>query len=86
MVYLNGSYIQKNKAFISVMDRGFLFGDGIYEVFPVYNNFIFGLDSHLNRLQKCLDSINIQNPHSKDEWVKLINKIILINKDSDNLL
>jgi D-alanine transaminase len=84
LVYLNGSYIQKNKAFISVMDRGFLFGDGIYEVFPVYNNSIFGLDSHLIRLQKGLDAINIQNPHSKDEWINLINKIISLNNDSDN--
>ena len=59
------------------MDRGFLFGDGIYEVFPVYNKKIIGLDSHLNRLQDGLDVINIKNPHSKDEWINLINKVIL---------
>ena len=43
MVYLNGNFIEKNQAYISVMDRGFLFGDGIYEVFPVYNKKIIGL-------------------------------------------
>ena len=84
MVYLNGNFIQKNKAYISVMDRGFLFGDGVYEIFPIYNKYILGLDPHLNRLQDGLDSINIKNPHTKDEWISLINKIISFNKGSDN--
>ena len=66
------------------MDRGFLFGDGVYEVFPIYNRHIFGLDPHLNRLQDGLDSINIKNPHTKDEWISLINKLISFNKGSDN--
>ena len=66
------------------MDRGFLFGDGVYEVFPIYNRHIFGLDPHLNRLQDGLDSINIKNPHTKDEWISLINKIISFNKGSDD--
>ena len=67
------------------MDRGFLFGDGVYEIFPIYNSYIFGLDPHLNRLQDGLDAINIKNPHTKDEWISLINKIISFNKGSDNL-
>ena len=65
MVYLNGNFIPKDKAYIPVMDRGFLFGDGIYEVFPVYDNTVIGLEPHLNRLQDGLDAINIENPHSK---------------------
>ena len=81
MVYLNGNFVQKDKAYISVMDRGFLFGDGVYEVFPIYNNNVFGLDSHLNRLQAGLDAINIKNPHSNIEWLGLIKKIISFNKD-----
>ena len=84
MVYLNGNFIQKNKAYISVMDRGFLFGDGVYEIFPIYNKYILGLDPHLNRLQDGLDAINIKNPHTKDEWISLINKLISFNKGSDN--
>ena len=66
------------------MDRGFLFGDGVYEVFPVYGNKILGLEPHLNRLQDGLDSINIKNPHSKNEWINLINKIITLNDKNSN--
>ena len=61
------------------MDRGFLFGDGVYEVFPVYDNTVIGLEPHLNRLQDGLDAINIENPHSKDEWINLINKVVKLN-------
>ena len=61
------------------MDRGFLFGDGVYEVFPVYNKNIIGLDAHLSRLQDGLDAINIENPYSKDDWENLIKKIITLN-------
>ena len=61
------------------MDRGFLFGDGVYEVFPVYDNTVIGLEPHLNRLQDGLDAINIENPHSKDEWINLINKVVTLN-------
>ncbi len=84
MVYLNGNFIQKDKAYISIMDRGFLFGDGVYEVFPVYGNKILGLEPHLNRLQDGLDAINIKNPHSKNEWIYLINKIITLNDKNSN--
>ena len=84
MVYLNGKFIPKEKAFISVMDRGFLFGDGVYEVFPVFNNNIIGLMPHLNRLQDGLDAINIENPHSKDEWINLINKVVSYNNKNSS--
>ena len=84
VVYLNGKFIPKEKAFISVMDRGFLFGDGVYEVFPVYNNNIIGLKPHLNRLQDGLDAINIKNPYSNKKWISLIRKIISLNKHNIN--
>ena len=84
MVYLNGNFIEKDKAFVSVMDRGFLFGDGVYEVFPAYNRKIIGLDSHLNRLQDGLDAISIKNPHTKNEWKDLINKIISFDPNNLN--
>ena len=84
MVYLNGNFIEKDKAFVSVMDRGFLFGDGVYEVFPSYNRKIIGLDSHLNRLQDGLDAISIQNPHTNNEWKDLINKIISFDPNNQN--
>jgi len=81
LVYLNGKYILKSEAFISVMDRGFLFGDGVYEVFPVYNGVILGLESHLKRLQDGLDAINIINPHNKNEWVSIINELISYHQE-----
>ncbi len=84
MVYLNGNFIEKDKAFVSVMDRGFLFGDGVYEVFPAYNRKIIGLDSHLNRLQDGLDAISIKNPHTNNEWKDLINKIISFDPNNQN--
>ena len=66
------------------MDRGFLFGDGVYEVFPAYNRKIIGLDSHLNRLQDGLDAISIKNPHTNNEWKDLINKIISFDSNNQN--
>ena len=84
IVYLNGSFVDKNKAFVSVMDRGFLFGDGVYEVFPSYNKHIFGLDLHLARLQKGLKSIQIQNPYSLSEWRSIIHKVIELNPGDNN--
>ena len=82
MVYLNGKFILKSEAFISVMDRGFLFGDGVYEVFPVYNGLILGLESHLKRLQKGLDAINIVNPYDKKGWISIINKLISYHREN----
>ena len=82
MVYLNGKFILKSEAFISVMDRGFLFGDGVYEVFPVYNGLILGLELHLKRLQEGLDAINIVNPYDKKGWISIINKLISYHQES----
>jgi len=82
LVYLNGKFILKSEAFISVMDRGFLFGDGVYEVFPVYNGLILGLESHLKRLQKGLDAINIVNPYDKKGWISIINKLISYHREN----
>ena len=84
MVYLNGKFVLKSDAFISVMDRGFLFGDGIYEVFPVYNGLILGLESHLKRLQDGLDAIDIVNPYNKKKWISIINDLISYHQESSN--
>lgn len=61
------------------MDRGFLFGDGVYELIPVYGDRIFRLDEHLARLQNSLDAIDIPNPHSDEEWKVLIEKVLAEN-------
>ncbi|MFA6409350.1 MAG: aminotransferase class IV [Gammaproteobacteria bacterium] len=59
IVYLNGKFLQIKNAKISVLDRGFLFGDGVYEVIPIYNGSAVGLREHLERLQHSLDAIKI---------------------------
>ena len=84
MVYLNGKFIPKKKEYVSVMDRGFLFGDGIYEVFPVYGKIIVGEEFHLRRLQEGLDTINIVNPHSNEDWGQLIRDLISYHQDYQN--
>ena len=60
--YLNGQFLPLAEAKISPLDRGFLFGDGAYEVVPVYSRFPFRMDEHLRRLQETLDGIRLLNP------------------------
>jgi D-alanine transaminase len=75
-VYLNGAFIAPAEAKVSVMDRGFLFGDGVYEVIPVYSRRLFRLSEHLRRLQSSLDSIRLGNPHSDTEWTLLLERLV----------
>ena len=76
MIYLNGEFMPISEAKVSVMDRGFLFGDGVYEVIPVYSKKPFRLAEHLKRLQASLDGIQLGNPHSEAQWTTLIGRII----------
>ena len=74
--YLDGAYLPLAEARISPLDRGFLFGDGAYEVVPVYSRRPFRLDEHLRRLQTSLDGIRLTNPHRVEEWRSIILRII----------
>jgi D-alanine transaminase len=85
-VYLNGQFMPIEQARIPVLDRGFIFGDGVYEVIPVYSRRGFRLAEHLRRLQHSLDGIRLQNPHSDTEWAKLINELIACNAGEDQYL
>lgn len=76
VVYLNGAFLAQEDAKISVMDRGFLFGDGVYEVIPVYDRQPFRLHAHLARLQSSLDGIRLANPHDVAVWENLITQIV----------
>lgn len=71
------------KACISVLDRGFIFGDGVYEVIPVYSRKPFRLDSHLLRLQHSLDGIRLNNPNSNEQWRQLLVQLIENNDSND---
>src|SRR5687767_9858919 len=83
IVYLNGEFMPLAEARIPVLDRGFIFGDGVYEVVPVYSRNPFRLDEHLQRLQRSLDGIRLANPLRDDEWTKLIHEIIARNSGED---
>jgi D-alanine transaminase len=85
-VYLNGSFIPAQQAQISVFDRGFLLGDGVYEVIPVYKGKCFQLTGHLERLQASLDGVRMKNPHTDLEWTKLIEKLVVLNGGGDQSL
>jgi D-alanine transaminase len=65
LCYLNGEYTPLNQAKVSVLDRGFIFGDGIYEVVPVYGRRLFRFDEHMARLERSLTKLRIPNPHSR---------------------
>ena len=78
-LYLNGDYVSPDEAKISVFDRGFMFGDGVYEVIPVYSGKLLRGDGHLKRLQHSLDAIGIPNPHSFDGWLEIFSSLIELN-------
>lgn len=76
LCYLNGRYQPLDEARVSPMDRGFLFGDGAYEVIPVYSRHPFRLEEHVARLENTLASIRLPNPHRPDEWAAIIREVI----------
>ena len=75
-VYLNGKFLPPDEARISVLDRGFIYGDGVYEVVPVYARQPYRLPQHLARLQHSLDGIRLANPHRDSEWEAIIAELI----------
>lgn len=86
IVYLNGEYKAIEEAYISVLDRGFLFGDGVYEVIPAYGGNLLRLDEHLNRLQNSLDGIRLKNPLTNQAWETMLNSLIKQNSGEDQYL
>ena len=74
--YLNGEFTELPKAKISVMDRGFIFGDGVYEVAPVYVGQLFRFDQHMARLDRSLAELRIANPLSKAQWTAIAQQLI----------
>jgi D-alanine transaminase len=83
LCYLNGEYLPLSSARIPVLDRGFIFGDGIYEVVPVYHKRPFRLEPHLDRLQRSLTEVRIDNPHTRDQWRALIDRLIRSSTPAD---
>lgn len=80
-VYLNGQYLPLDQAKISVLDRGFLFGDGIYEVIPAYAGHLFRLPEHIDRLEASLKSIRLNSPHSREQWAGILEPLLEPGQD-----
>jgi len=76
IVYLNGEFIEASEAKVSVLDRGFLFGDGVYEVIPVYNGQLFRSEQHLKRLQYSLSRIRMDVDWSLEQWQQMLEQLI----------
>lgn len=86
IVYLNGGFMPVAEAKVSVLDRGFLFGDGVYEVIPVYGGRPFRLEHHLTRLDQSLHGIRIANPMDHAQWRDVLLSLIARNGDGDQSL
>ncbi|MGE5318840.1 MAG: D-amino acid aminotransferase [Hyphomicrobiaceae bacterium] len=82
-VYLNGQFMPLAEAKVPVLDRGFVFGDGVYELVPVYSRKPFRLDEHLRRLQASLDGIRLANPHRIAEWAERILQLVALQDFAD---
>ena len=76
IAYLNGEWMAPADARVSVFDRGFMFGDGIYEVMAVYDGKVFTLEDHLARLKRSLAAIRLESPHTDDQWRSIINEAV----------
>jgi D-alanine transaminase len=76
MVFLNGRFLPLEEARVPVLDRGFIFGDGVYELVPVYSRVPFRLHEHLARLERSLAAVRIRNPHSRAEWRDIILQLV----------
>ncbi len=76
IVYLNGRFLPLEDAKVPVLDRGFIYGDGVYELIPVYRRQPFRLLQHLARLQRSLDGIRLANPYSDAEWTAIIGELV----------
>jgi D-alanine transaminase len=74
--YLNGDYTLLPEAKVSVMDRGFIFGDGVYEVLPVYGRCLFRFEQHMERLERSLAELRIPNPHTRAQWYAIAERLV----------
>jgi D-alanine transaminase len=76
MVFLNGKFLPLEEAKIPVLDRGFIFGDGVYELVPIYSGVAFRLEEHLARLERSLAEAKIRNPYTRAQWRDIIYRLV----------
>ena len=78
-VYMNGEYLPETEAKVSIFDRGFLMADAIYEVTSVLGSKLIDFDGHIVRLQRSLDELEINNPHTREEWLNIHRELVRTN-------
>ena len=83
---LNGETMPLSVARIPVLDRGFIFGDGIYDVVPVYGKRLFRFDEHLARLSRSLAKVRITNPYTRDEWLAHCRSLVAARPEADQVV
>jgi D-alanine transaminase len=83
IVYLNGAFLPQDRASIPLLDRGFMFGDGVYEVIPAYGGRLFRLEQHLQRLDNSLAAIRLTNPLTRDQWHAALEELVARNGGGD---
>ena len=85
-VFLNGEFMPLSEARVPVMDRGFIFGDGVYDVAPVYGRRIFRFDEHIARLTRSLAKIRITNPYTREQWLAHCRKLVESRPEDDQVV
>jgi D-alanine transaminase len=83
LCFLNGEYKPLSQASVNVLDRGFIFGDGIYEVVPVYGRRLFRFDEHLARLARSLGKLRIVNPATREQWLERCRALVQARPEDD---
>jgi len=86
LCYLNRHYGPLAEAKVSVLDRGFIFGDGVYEALPVYGRRLFRFDEHMARLSRSLGKLRIADPHSRAEWLEKCRRLIAAQVADDQIV
>jgi D-alanine transaminase len=86
LCFLNGEFLPISEARIPVLDRGFIFGDGIYEVVPVYGRRLFRFDEHLARLNRSLGKLRLPQPATRDEWLARCRQLVTSRPEDDQVI
>lgn len=86
LCHLNGHTLPLRDAQVSVLDRGFLFGDGVYEAFPAYGRRLFRFDDHMARLERSLAKLRIANPHRPEAWLALVRELVAAHPADDQMV
>ena len=76
IAHFNGALLPLDRISISPLDRGFIFGDGVYEVIPVYDGAMLRAREHFERLQRSMNEIRLANPHTADRWIALATELL----------